>query len=90
MADLNELHPQGQYETGQDPQTSPSFDTAAHSKEVLELLSFLESFHKGVAGEKKPWTDFNLTPAEYKSLWSLIEKQESLHGYLLDKLRYSG
>ena len=71
--------------TKQGPRASSSSQTIAESKRINVLLDYLISCYRGKVGE--PWRVFKLTPKEYVSLWSLLEKQSSLYDYVMDKLR---
>ena len=64
---------------------SPSAQTKTPSKTVSSLLDFLISCHK--EQEVEPWTVFNITPEEIQTVWSMLERHESLHDFVLGKLR---
>ncbi len=62
---------------------SPSAQTKTPSKTATSLLDFLILCHK--EQEVEPWTVFNITPEEIQTVWSMLERHESLHDYVLDK-----
>ncbi len=64
---------------------SPSAQTITPSKTASSLLDFLIACHKGQ--EPEPWTVFNITPEEIQTVWLMLERHESLHDYVLGKLR---
>ena len=66
-------------------QTSP-LQTTAPSKNCKDLLDCLISRYEGW-GMFEPWTVFEITPEEIQRVWSVLQKDESFYGYVLDKIR---
>ena len=67
------------------PQTN-LLRTTVPLTEVENLLSFLISIYRGQR-DKPPWTVFKITPKEIETVWSTLQKEESLYGFVLDKIR---
>lgn len=65
---------------------SPSAQRTTPSKTASSLLDFLILCHKGQ--EVEPWTVFDITPEEVRTVWSMLERHKSLYDYTLGKLRF--
>ena len=85
MMDSNKQYTLNLRVTNQASQASSSVQTTGQSETVNSLLNCIISCYKGA--EVEPWSVFSLTPEEYKALWTILERKESLHGWVLDKLR---
>ncbi|KAL2044106.1 hypothetical protein ABVK25_012468, partial [Lepraria finkii] len=75
------------YISNQNLLSSPSTQTqtVTPTKTASSLLDFLISCHKDK--EVEPWTIFEITPEEIQTVWSMLERHESLYDYVLGKLR---
>jgi hypothetical protein len=54
---------------------------------VRRILAFFNDIKAGRAVRSNPWKEFQLEPGEYDQIEREIKRDESLSGYIEDKLR---
>ncbi|KAK4981164.1 hypothetical protein LTR66_001493 [Elasticomyces elasticus] len=71
-----------------DPPLTPP---PTEEKAFIQAARVLQLFQARKAGRpvgRVPWTRFQLVPGEYDEIRTQIERNESLHGYIRNKIRY--
>ncbi|KAI9861212.1 MAG: hypothetical protein M1813_005385 [Trichoglossum hirsutum] len=69
------------------PLTPPPTDEKAFPQ-VPRVLALFKEIEAGRHVGRHPWTEFQLTLGEYDEIERRLEREESLWGYVRDKIRY--
>ncbi|KAF2731036.1 hypothetical protein EJ04DRAFT_536892 [Polyplosphaeria fusca] len=85
MSTLQKLATQASF--AKDP-LNPSPTEERPSSQRHRIFSLFESIRDGRHPRKEPWTEFRLGPGQYDEIERQLELDETLWGYVQDKIRY--
>jgi hypothetical protein len=69
------------------PPTPPPTDEKAFPQ-TTRVLSLFKDIEVGKQIKVQPWIEFQLAPGEYDEIERRLKRDESLFGYVEDKIRY--
>jgi hypothetical protein len=71
------------------PLTPPQTDEKAFTQ-ATRIIALFNDIKAGRHIRQQPWTEFQLKRGEYDEIEHRLSRDESLYGYVKDKIRYVG